>query len=100
MASWHYLCLVLEWAQVQKIMRGIASDLDHIHTRATPAIIHGDLKPDNILLGQPLKWLESWFRPYKKMLEGVLFDMSDGEVKSLWLVVASEPQLIVIVGRR
>ncbi|XP_028070855.1 receptor protein kinase-like protein ZAR1 isoform X5 [Camellia sinensis] len=87
MASWHYLCLVLEWAQVQKIMRGIASDLDHIHTRATPAIIHGDLKPDNILLGQPLKWLESWFRPYKKMLEGVLFDMS-------------EPQLIVIVGRR
>ncbi|XP_028070852.1 PTI1-like tyrosine-protein kinase At3g15890 isoform X2 [Camellia sinensis] len=75
MASWHYLCLVLEWAQVQKIMRGIASDLDHIHTRATPAIIHGDLKPDNILLGQPLKWLESWFRPYKKMLEGVLFDM-------------------------
>ncbi|CAL5415804.1 unnamed protein product [Camellia sinensis] len=43
---------VLEWAQVQKIMRGIASDLDHIHTRATAAIIHGDLKPDNILLGQ------------------------------------------------
>ncbi|CAL5349279.1 unnamed protein product [Camellia sinensis] len=24
---------------------------------------------------KPLKWLESWFRPYKKMLEGVLFDM-------------------------
>ncbi|KAF5943021.1 hypothetical protein HYC85_020663 [Camellia sinensis] len=41
-----------KWAQVQKIMRGIASDLDHIHTRATAAIIHGDLKPDNILLGQ------------------------------------------------
>ncbi|XP_028080308.1 serine/threonine-protein kinase PBL27-like [Camellia sinensis] len=40
-----------EWAQVQKIMRGIASGLDHIHMRATPAIIHGDLKPDNILLG-------------------------------------------------
>ncbi|CAL5412900.1 unnamed protein product [Camellia sinensis] len=43
---------VLEWAQVQKIMRGIASGLDRIHTRATRAIIHGDLKPDNILLGQ------------------------------------------------
>ncbi|CAL5418326.1 unnamed protein product [Camellia sinensis] len=25
---------------------------------------------------KPLKWLEAWFRPYKKMLEGVLFDMS------------------------
>ncbi|CAL5349286.1 unnamed protein product [Camellia sinensis] len=24
---------------------------------------------------KPLKWLEAWFRPYKKMLEGVLFDM-------------------------
>ena len=45
-------CTVLEWAQVQKIMRGIASGLDHIHTCATLAIIHGDLKPDNILLGQ------------------------------------------------
>ncbi|XP_028070854.1 leucine-rich repeat receptor-like serine/threonine/tyrosine-protein kinase SOBIR1 isoform X4 [Camellia sinensis] len=89
MASWHYLCLVLEWAQVQKIMRGIASDLDHIHTRATPAIIHGDLKPDNILLGQPLKWLESWFRPYKKMLEGVLFDMRKRKRRSkTWFPVA------------
>ncbi|KAJ0739585.1 putative protein kinase RLK-Pelle-LRR-XII-1 family [Helianthus annuus] len=36
--------------QITNILMGVASALDYIHNHCIPAVVHGDLKPSNILL--------------------------------------------------
>lgn len=41
----------LDWEPLLKVLRGIAMALNHIHNLPDP-VIHGDLKPANVLLDE------------------------------------------------
>ncbi|KAL0450826.1 UNVERIFIED_CONTAM: Serine/threonine-protein kinase PBL27 [Sesamum latifolium] len=43
--------LALDWNTRMKIAAGIAKGLNYLHNEAIPAVIYGDLKPSNVLLG-------------------------------------------------
>ncbi len=45
----------LDWPKRSQIVRGIAQGAIYLHKLCEPRIIHGDLKPGNILLDASLK---------------------------------------------
>lgn len=45
----------LDWPKRSQIVRGIAQGAVYLHKLCEPRIIHGDLKPGNILLDASLK---------------------------------------------
>ncbi|KAL6508157.1 hypothetical protein OROHE_021699 [Orobanche hederae] len=44
----------LDWSARMKIGAGVANALNHLHNKARPRLIYGDLKPSNILLSNGL----------------------------------------------
>nr|BBF89662.1 S-receptor kinase-like protein 1-like [Oryza sativa f. spontanea] len=45
----------LDWSKRSQIVKGIAEGAEYLHKQCEPRIIHGDLKPGNILLDAALK---------------------------------------------
>ncbi|KAI3761395.1 hypothetical protein L1987_51809 [Smallanthus sonchifolius] len=45
----------LDWLARHKIALEVATGLEYIHTSLTPCIVHGDLKPANVLLDDEMK---------------------------------------------
>lgn len=60
----------LDWSARMKIGAGVANALNHLHNKARPILIYGDLEPSNILLANVLNPKLSNFGIAKSALFG------------------------------
>ncbi|KAL6509150.1 hypothetical protein OROGR_022460 [Orobanche gracilis] len=60
----------LDWSARMKIGAGVANALNHLHNKARPILIYGDLKPSNILLANGFNPKLSGFGIAKSALFG------------------------------